>query len=159
MLDENSASSHVLTGVFSLRHCIHRESFPSSPLHLPPQWLQILKLNASPPAMTTLLSRVARTRWLIHNAPRARRMVMVSEGLTSRNRFSTCCYLFQRAKKEKHTDGDPRINVLGRAIEDDFATIRENYGLPPLFCEENGADENSYAQTPNCPRTRSPRLR
>jgi triacylglycerol lipase len=32
------------------------------------------------------------------------------------------------AVKEKKTDDDPRINILGRAIEDDFATIRENYG-------------------------------
>jgi triacylglycerol lipase len=35
------------------------------------------------------------------------------------------------AEKEKKTDGDPRINILGRAIEDDFATIRENYGNIP----------------------------
>jgi triacylglycerol lipase len=32
------------------------------------------------------------------------------------------------AVKEKKTDDDPRINILGRAIEDDFATIRKNYG-------------------------------
>jgi len=133
-----------LTGVFSLRHCLHRESYHLLLSHLPSQWLQIFKLNASPPAMTTLLARATRTR-LVYNAPRTRRMVMVSTGLTSRNRFSTCRYLSQRAEREKHTDGDPRINVLGRAIEDDFATIRENYGLLPLFCGENGSDENSYA--------------
>jgi triacylglycerol lipase len=49
--------------------------------------------------------------------------------------FSSCCPFFQRAEKQdtpekpKKTDGDPRINILGRAIEDDFATIRENYGI------------------------------
>jgi triacylglycerol lipase len=32
------------------------------------------------------------------------------------------------AEKGKKTDRDPRINILGRVIEDDFATIRQNYG-------------------------------
>jgi len=42
------------------------------------------------------------------------------------------------AEKEKKTDGDPRINILGRAIEDDFATIRENYGnIPGAFLLEH----------------------
>jgi len=31
---------------------------------------------------------------------------------------------------QKKTDSDPRINDLGRAIEDDFATIRQNYATP-----------------------------
>jgi hypothetical protein len=35
----------------------------------------------------------------------------------------------QKVEKEKKVRSDPRINILGRAIEDDFATIRENYGL------------------------------
>jgi triacylglycerol lipase len=45
-----------------------------------------------------------------------------------------CCRQFQRAERTepqetpKKLDSDPRINELGRAIEDDFATIRENYG-------------------------------
>ncbi|KAN0112876.1 triacylglycerol lipase [Hyaloscypha variabilis] len=34
------------------------------------------------------------------------------------------------AEKGKKTDRDPRINILGRAIEDDFATIRQNYATP-----------------------------
>jgi hypothetical protein len=34
-----------------------------------------------------------------------------------------------KVEKEKKVRSDPRINILGRAIEDDFATIRENYGL------------------------------
>jgi triacylglycerol lipase len=37
------------------------------------------------------------------------------------------------ADKEKKTDGDPRVNILGRAIEDDFARIRENYGIFALL--------------------------
>jgi triacylglycerol lipase len=47
--------------------------------------------------------------------------------------FSTCCPCWQRAEKlekPQKPDGDPRINVFGRAIEDDFATIRENYSMP-----------------------------
>lgn len=31
-------------------------------------------------------------------------------------------------EQKKKTESDPRINDLGRAIEDDFATIRETYG-------------------------------
>lgn len=33
------------------------------------------------------------------------------------------------AEKKKVDSGDPRIDDLGRAIEDDYATIRENYGV------------------------------
>jgi hypothetical protein len=49
-----------------------------------------------------------------------------------RNTFSTTCYCFrkaEKAEKEKKVDDDPRVNLLGRAIEDDFATIRAKYGL------------------------------
>lgn len=35
-----------------------------------------------------------------------------------------------RAAKLKRTSSDPRINDLGRAIEDDYATIRDNYATP-----------------------------
>jgi hypothetical protein len=39
--------------------------------------------------------------------------------------------------EEKSINPDPKINDLGRAIEDDFATIRENYGMPiPLSSHE-----------------------
>lgn len=31
-------------------------------------------------------------------------------------------------EKQKNPTSDPRINDIGRAIEDDFATIRDNYG-------------------------------
>jgi hypothetical protein len=56
---------------------------------------------------------------------RARSIVMSSE---HQARTTSCSGCLQMDEKEKKTDGDPRINVLGRAIEDDFATIRENYG-------------------------------
>jgi hypothetical protein len=48
--------------------------------------------------------------------------------------FSTTCSCTRaKVEKEKKLRSDPRINLLGRAIEDDFATIRENYGIqPPL---------------------------
>ena len=77
--------------------------------------------------MTILLARVARTRWLLQDVPRARSLRQPPSYLRKSMTFSTCCPLRQ-AEKEKKTDGDPRINDLGRAIEDDFATIRENYG-------------------------------
>lgn len=35
--------------------------------------------------------------------------------------------------EQKKTDSDPRINDLGRAIEDDYATIRETYGRLSLW--------------------------
>jgi hypothetical protein len=56
---------------------------------------------------------------------RARSIVMSSE---YQSRLFSCCRCLLMAEKEKKTDGDPRINILERAIEDDFATIRENYG-------------------------------
>jgi triacylglycerol lipase len=33
-------------------------------------------------------------------------------------------------EKPKKRDTDPRIGDLGRAIEDDYANIRDNYGIP-----------------------------
>lgn len=35
--------------------------------------------------------------------------------------------------KEKNGGGDPRINDLGRTIQNDFATIRDNYGTMLLI--------------------------
>ena len=50
------------------------------------------------------------------------------------------------AEKEKKPDGDSRINILGRAIEDDFATIRENYGIVlGLFPTSDIANAYSYS--------------
>jgi hypothetical protein len=48
---------------------------------------------------------------------------------------TTCCYGIQKSRegKEKQKllrkDGDPRVRELGRAIDDDFKTIRESYGM------------------------------
>ena len=41
--------------------------------------------------------------------------------------FSSCCTLRIEEKPKKK---DPRISDLGRAIEDDYANIRDNYGIP-----------------------------
>jgi hypothetical protein len=49
--------------------------------------------------------------------------------MSSIPRTVSCGRCMHMAEKEKKPDGDPRINILGRAIEDDFATIRENYGI------------------------------
>ncbi len=49
------------------------------------------------------------------------------------SRAFSCCRCLRMADKEKKTDGDPRVNILGRAIEDDFARIRENYGIFALL--------------------------
>jgi hypothetical protein len=52
---------------------------------------------------------------------------------TQHEGFSTTRKLSRpKIRKEKHADEDPRIKVLGRAIEDDFAMIRENYGIVPF---------------------------
>ncbi|KAI6712618.1 triacylglycerol lipase [Diplocarpon mali] len=76
--------------------------------------------------------RLARTRWL-QNGHLLR---PASAYLCKPMSFSiSCCCLkqadtTQAPEKQNRTDGDPRINDLGRAIEDDFATIRANYKTP-----------------------------
>jgi len=78
--------------------------------------------------MTILVARVVHTRLVLYHA-RTRPAMMAKC-------FSTCFPCLQqaeKAEKPKETDGDPRINVLGRAIEDDYATIRENYGTFPIM--------------------------
>ncbi|CZS88142.1 hypothetical protein WAI453_000556 [Rhynchosporium graminicola] len=117
--------------------------------------------------MTTLMPRVARTRWLLRNVPRRslplRRATTILKPTPffalckpmSRHFSVTCCYCqfekpseqktneeetVEKAKntkgasadpeEQKDTESDPRINDLGRAIEDDFATIRETYATP-----------------------------
>ncbi|KAL3422561.1 triacylglycerol lipase [Phlyctema vagabunda] len=76
--------------------------------------------------MTVLLVRVAsHTRWtpLFQRAT----LAQFSHARVSLRYFS-CCK--QRADQVKNTDDDPRINDLGRAIEDEFATIRQKYETP-----------------------------
>jgi len=47
------------------------------------------------------------------------------------NPFSCSCIRREHGGPDKKdTNSDPRINNLGRAIEDDFATIRETYATP-----------------------------
>ncbi|KAF8854173.1 alpha/beta-hydrolase [Acephala macrosclerotiorum] len=95
--------------------------------------------------MTYLVARVIRTKWLLHNGPQATRGIP-RPFLCIPMYFSTCGCCGQRVVKENrisdrgengrgHIDGrkideDPRINDLGRAIEDDYATIRQNYATP-----------------------------
>ncbi|KAL2071248.1 hypothetical protein VTL71DRAFT_12483 [Oculimacula yallundae] len=122
--------------------------------------------------MTTLIPRVARTRWLLQNVPRRSRPTIILKPSSSfalhkpmSRHISTtrCCYSLEKpieketasekklnkeergekartaktpnnskgaTEEDKETDSDPRINDLGRAIEDDFATIRETYATP-----------------------------
>ncbi len=94
------------------------------------------KLNELATAMTLLAARVAYTRWLPQYAPRSR--VSVLRMHHSPKSYHTSLSLSQpqnntkneqkHGEKNHNPDSDPRINNLGRAIEDDFATIRENYG-------------------------------
>ena len=56
--------------------------------------------------------------------------------------------------KEKKPSCDPRINDLGRAIQDDFATIRDNYGNA-FYLSYYLLISCSHAEEPNCPRTRA----
>ncbi len=82
--------------------------------------------------MTYLVARVAGTKWLLQNVTRAK-VGIPYPYLYIPMSFSTCCCRLHQAEKEKKIDSDPRINDLGRAIEDDYATIRQNYGsfMPP----------------------------
>jgi hypothetical protein len=78
--------------------------------------------------MTLLVSRVSRARLSLHKVQAAPAKFPVLH--TKRSKFSTSrCVCALKVEKEKKIRSDLRINVLGRAIEDDFATIRENYGL------------------------------
>ena len=75
--------------------------------------------------MTYLIARVARMRWILQDVRRTSSVM--------RRRAMSYTAARQRAAEEKKPDSDPRINDLGRAIEDDFATIRETYGDYPPF--------------------------
>jgi hypothetical protein len=83
--------------------------------------------------MILLVARVARTRCIPQNVPR--RSLMASQLSAA---FCSCCTL--RIEEKKKKDSDPRISDLGRAIEDDYANIRDNYGIPtqlPLDVEQS----------------------
>jgi len=75
--------------------------------------------------MTLMLTRV-RTRWLLQFAQRPSSVVMYAS-LPARQLSDARP---SDPEKQKKPNSDPRINDLGRAIEDDFATIRETYAKP-----------------------------
>jgi hypothetical protein len=100
------------------------------------------ELNVLVFAMTILVARVARTRWRLQDVCFCARSIVMS----STSRTFSCGRCMRMAEKEKKPDGDPRINILGRAIEDDFATIRENYGIVlGLFPTSDIANAYSYS--------------
>jgi hypothetical protein len=66
--------------------------------------------------------------------------------MSSTSRTFSCDRCMRMAEKEKKPDGDPRINILEKAIEDDFAKIRENYGIVlGLLPASDIADAYSYS--------------
>lgn len=73
--------------------------------------------------MTFLLARVASTRGISYAFRRTTAFTQVS---FSKRWFRSVPA--GRREEYNRANGDPRINDLGRAIEDDFATIREKYG-------------------------------
>ena len=68
-----------------------------------------------------------RTRWVLHNPTPAstvaikRTVRLILHRQTHNDR--------RRLESQKKPSDDLRINDVGRAIEDDFATIRETYGI------------------------------
>lgn len=77
--------------------------------------------------MIILVARVARKRCTPHSLRIRARSNVMSEYQSMK---LSCCSCLQTVEKVKKTDKDPRINILGREIEDDFATIREFYATP-----------------------------
>jgi len=80
--------------------------------------------------MIFMIARVARTSWGIRNVPR-----QIAMGRLTKGNFSTFCPCYQvvkddeKAEKPRNPTNDPRVNDLGRAIEDDYATIRAKYSM------------------------------
>ncbi|KAH8687887.1 Alpha/Beta hydrolase protein, partial [Tricladium varicosporioides] len=111
------------------RHCSptkffeHHSTVTSSLWHLP-------SINPDVPrAMTILVARVAHTRWpslLPQYGPCAYR----AAAMRAEHRHISSTFPRSHAENERKPNSDPRINDLGRAIKDDFATIRENYATP-----------------------------
>jgi hypothetical protein len=74
-----------------------------------------------------LLAARLRTGWVLHNASLASMVAMYPTlRLILGRQFHSDRLLLESQKKPSD---DPRINDIGRAIEDDFATIRETYGI------------------------------
>lgn len=64
-------------------------------------------------------------RWVLRQTLPVRFTVTV---IQNRHKSFSTTGSYAKVEKEKKIRSDPRINLLGRAIEDDFATIREKYG-------------------------------
>lgn len=60
-------------------------------------------------------------KWLPYRGPRLSR--------PPSNPRSSSHHLFSTAKAHLKDSHDPRIREFGRRIHDDYATIRENYGM------------------------------
>lgn len=77
--------------------------------------------------MSVLVSRAIYARLVLRHAHSAPLGSLIA--LEGRRGFSCSGHVSTpKIEKEKKIRSDPRINILGRAIEDDFATIRESYG-------------------------------
>jgi hypothetical protein len=89
--------------------------------------------------MTILVARVARTRWIQQHPPICWRNAMLSRSA----QFSTYIpRLKQQDEQQRESNhSDARISDLGRAIENDFASIREKYGIFSIIhCTCKSAD-------------------
>jgi len=91
--------------------------------------------------MTFMIARVARTSWAFRNVSQQ----IVMRGL-AKGSFSTFCPYYQavenenKAENPRNPTNDPRVNDLGRAIEDDYATIRTKYSVSkfrPIDCQQS----------------------
>ncbi|KAI9644062.1 lipase 2 [Ciborinia camelliae] len=106
------------------------------------------------------VARVASIRWLSYNAPRGNQLIMLSFNTSRPRKLSTRIqihdsgiYTSQERIPQAHTslihasrlhtsnvrqherekdmrNADPRVSDIGRAIEDDFAIIRDCYATP-----------------------------
>jgi hypothetical protein len=85
--------------------------------------------------MTVTAARL-RTRWILHNVSPTTGVAMCPclPHFLKRHIHETQNW----REQEKKQSSDPRINDLGRAIQDDFATIRDNYGISILFICHTG---------------------
>jgi hypothetical protein len=82
--------------------------------------------------MTLYLTRV-RTRYVSHNIYLGRSAILPIPRRHFHNAPPVNAVNHNEAHgEEKRPNSDPKINDLGKAIEDDFATIRDRYGLPFL---------------------------
>lgn len=122
------------------------------------------KLDVCHAEMTILATRAAYTRSI--PPPVLWRVLLHRETALGHqcNAFSTCPPRKggspHQTKKHKGSSSDPRIQDVGRAIKDDYASIRERYGMCLLVMQgTNLMIRVSYTQKPNSPRSWSPRLR